>query len=159
MITCLLEPPGYQMSDKREALPCYNKTCATSEDSNQTARSLIRFFADRICLLQPRGYPKRDKREQLPYWVDVQPDLSLCWSHRSYYRVCRALAYFKFKTELRRVCICQKVRFLTLRLVILVLYIIFFKQVYPIRNDMNELRYFLLNFQSFHFLYDTIFEL
>ena len=33
----------------------YNKTCATSEDSDQTARmrSLISVFADRMCLLQP----------------------------------------------------------------------------------------------------------
>ena len=48
----------------------YNKTCATSEDSDQTAhpRSLIRFFADCMCLSQPPGYPKRDKRELLPYW-------------------------------------------------------------------------------------------
>ena len=72
----------------------YNKTCATSEDSDQPAhpRSLIRVFADCICLLQPPGYPKRDKREPLPYWVDVQADLSLCWSHMSYCRFCRALA-------------------------------------------------------------------
>ena len=43
----------------------YNKTCATSEDSDQTAhpRSLIRVFTDRICLLQTPGYPKRDKQE------------------------------------------------------------------------------------------------
>ena len=46
----------------------YNKTCATSEDSDQPAhpRSLIRVFADRKCILQPPGYPKRDKREPLP---------------------------------------------------------------------------------------------
>ena len=71
----------------------YNKTCATSEDSDQPAhpRSLIRVFADRMCLLQPPGYPKRDKREPLSYWVDVQAELSLFWSHRSYCRFCRAL--------------------------------------------------------------------
>ena len=45
-----------------------------------------------MCLLQTPGYPKRGKREPLPYWVDVQTDLSLCWSHRSYCRFCRALA-------------------------------------------------------------------
>ena len=63
---------------------------ATSEDSYQPAhpRSLIRVFADRMCLLQPPGYPKRDERELLPYWVDVQADLSLCWSHKSYCRSC-----------------------------------------------------------------------
>ena len=57
------------------------------------ARSLIRPFADRMCLLQPPGYPERDKREPLPYWVDVQADPSLCWSHRSYCRLCRALTH------------------------------------------------------------------
>ena len=64
----------------------YTKTCATSEDSDQPAhpRSLIKVFADRTCLLQPPGYSKRDKQEPLTYWVDVQTDLSLCWSNRSY---------------------------------------------------------------------------
>ena len=73
----------------------YNKTCVTSEDSNQTAhpRSLIRVFADRMCFLQPLGYPWRNKREHLPYWVDMQADLSLCWSHRAYCRCCRVLAH------------------------------------------------------------------
>ena len=68
-----------------------NKTCATSEDSDQTARlrSLIRVFADRMCFLLSPGYPKRDKQESLLYWVGVQADL--CWSHRSYCRFCRAL--------------------------------------------------------------------
>ena len=43
----------------------YNKTCATSEDSDQPVHphSLIRIFVDRMCLLQP----KRDEREPLPY--------------------------------------------------------------------------------------------
>ena len=31
----------------------------------------------------------------LPYWMDVQADLSLCWSHRSYCRFFRALAHIK----------------------------------------------------------------
>ena len=59
----------------------YNKTCATSEDSDQPAhpRSLIRIFADRMCLLQPPGYPKQDKRESLPYWMDIQAS-RFCWS-------------------------------------------------------------------------------
>ena len=73
----------------------YNEICATSEDSDQTA--LI------TCCLQPPGYPKWDKREPLPYWVDIQADLSLCWSHRSYCRSC-ALAQisvlFKLKKEI-----------------------------------------------------------
>ena len=73
----------------------YNKTCAISEDSDQTAhpRSLIRVFADHMCILEPTGYLKRNVRDYLPYWVDVQADLNLCWSHRSYCRSCRALAH------------------------------------------------------------------
>ena len=57
----------------------YDKTCATSEDSDQTAhpRSLITAFADRICFLRPPGYPKRDERETLLYFVNVQAHLSL----------------------------------------------------------------------------------
>ena len=72
----------------------YNKTCATSKNSDQPAHqhSLIRVFADHISFLQPTGYPKRNKHEPLPYWVDVQTDLSLCWSNRSYCRFCCALA-------------------------------------------------------------------
>ena len=31
-----------------------------------------------------RAIQRGTKREPLPYWVDVQPDLSLCWSPRSY---------------------------------------------------------------------------
>ena len=71
----------------------YNKTCATSKDSDQTAhpRSLIRVFADHMCLLQPPGYPKRDEKEPLPYWVHVQADLSLC-------RFCRALGHIYIYT-------------------------------------------------------------
>ena len=74
-----------------------NKTCAISEDTNQTAhsRSLIRVFADRMCLQQAPGYPKRNEREPLSYWIDVQADLNLCWSHRSYGTFCRALAHIK----------------------------------------------------------------
>ena len=72
----------------------YNMTCATSEYSAKPAhpRSLTRVFADHRCLLQPPGYPKGNKREPPPYWVDVQADMSLCSSHRSYCRFCRALA-------------------------------------------------------------------
>ena len=39
------------------------------------------------------GLSKEDKREPLPHWVDVQADLNLCWSHRSDWRFCRALAH------------------------------------------------------------------
>ena len=72
----------------------YNKTCATSEDSDQPAHlcNLIRVFTDLMCLLHPPGYSKRDKRESLPYWVDIQADWVLCWSHRSYCRFCHVLA-------------------------------------------------------------------
>ena len=71
-----------------------NKTSATSKDSDQPVHplSLIRVFADRMYLLQPLGYSESDKREPLPYWVDVQADLSLCWSHRSYCRFCHVPA-------------------------------------------------------------------
>ena len=67
------------------------KTCAASEDSDQSAhpRRLIRVVADRLCLLQPPGYPKWDKREPMSYRVDVQADL--CWSHRS---SCRFVVYW-----------------------------------------------------------------
>ena len=75
----------------------YSKSCTTSEDSDQTAhpRSLIRVFADRMCLLQLPGYPKKDEREPLAYWEDVQADLSLCCSHRSYCWYCCALVHTK----------------------------------------------------------------
>ena len=72
----------------------YNKTYTTSKNSDQPRHpcSLIRVFADCMCFLQPLPYPKRDTREALPYWVDVQADLSLCWSNKSYWRFCHALA-------------------------------------------------------------------
>ena len=40
------------------------------------------------------GYLKQDKWKSLPYWMEVQADLSLCWSNRSYCRFCHALAHF-----------------------------------------------------------------
>ena len=72
----------------------YNKTCAINEDSDQLAqrRCLIRVFAGRKCLQQPSGYPKDDTCEPFRYWVNVQADLSPCWSHRSYCRYYHALA-------------------------------------------------------------------
>ena len=92
----------------------YNKTCTTSEDSDQTAhpRSLIRVFADRMCLVYPPGYPKRDEQKPLPYWVDVQANPSLCLLHRSYCRFCGALAHlvefqpFCFKAEYLWLPVC-----------------------------------------------------
>ena len=65
----------------------YNKTCATSEDSDQPAhpRSLIRVFAERMCLLQPLDY-KIEINENPCHigWMYVQVYLSLCWSYRFY---------------------------------------------------------------------------
>ena len=67
--------------------------------SNKPAHlsSLIRVFADCMYLLQPLGYQKMDNREP----IDVQADLRLSWSHRSYCMFCLALAhisYFSMKT-------------------------------------------------------------
>ena len=71
----------------------YNKICVTSEDRPACASAESDQSPDCMCLLQPLGYPKKNKREPLPYWVDVQDDLSLCWSHKSYCRFCRGLAH------------------------------------------------------------------
>ena len=43
----------------------YNKTCATSEDSDWSAQSDKDLHCSDV-LLQPSGYLKRDKREPLP---------------------------------------------------------------------------------------------
>ena len=55
--------------------------------------SRTRVKTDRMCHLQHQGYPKRDEQESLPYRVDVQADLSLFWSRRSYCRFCHALVH------------------------------------------------------------------
>ena len=59
----------------------YNKTCATSEDSDQPTHPclLISVLVDRICLLHSPGCYKRTKRGPLLYWTDVQADLTCCW--------------------------------------------------------------------------------
>ena len=44
-----------------------------------------------MCLLSLRAIQRGSKRKHILYKVDVQADLSLCWSHRSYCRFCRAL--------------------------------------------------------------------
>ena len=49
--------------------------------------------------------PKRDTREPLPYCLDVQADLRLCWSHRSYCRFCRKLAH-SFVAKLGNQLLC-----------------------------------------------------
>ena len=41
---------------------------------------------------KPQGYSKRNEQDLSPYWVDVQADWSLCWSHRSCCRFCHAVA-------------------------------------------------------------------
>ena len=83
----------------------YNKTCATSKNSDQPAhsRSLVRVFADSKCLLWPPGYPKRDK--PLPYWVAVQADLSLFWSHSSYCRCYPLLSHIYVQYGFRSACL------------------------------------------------------
>ena len=55
-------------------------------------RAVWSVFTDRMYLLKPPDCQKRDKRELLPYWVNVQAEMSLCWSHRSYCRFRFALA-------------------------------------------------------------------
>ena len=54
----------------------------------------LRIFTDCKGLQQPPGYPRSYKREPLSYWMNVQADLSLRWSHRSYCRFCHAQAQF-----------------------------------------------------------------
>ena len=70
----------------------YNKTWATSEDSDQPThlRSLFSLRWSHVPSTASRQF-KRNKWESLPYWVDAQTDLSLCWSHKSYCRFCRWL--------------------------------------------------------------------
>ena len=52
--------------------------------------------SDRMCRLLPQAMQRgMDKNPcQTGYWVDVQIDLRLCRSHRSYCSFCCALAYF-----------------------------------------------------------------
>ena len=66
----------------------YDKTCATSEDSDQPVQTDQSIHWSHVLSTVS---PKRNKQEPLPYYVDVQAGLSLCWSHRSYCRVCHAL--------------------------------------------------------------------
>ena len=79
--------------------PVHNKTYKrlvrpVRTDQPAHLPSLIRVLAGSMCLLQSPGYPKREKRKILPYWVEVQADLSFCWSHKSYCRFCHLLAHF-----------------------------------------------------------------
>ena len=68
----------------------YNKTSATSEDSDQTAptRSLIRVFADRMCLLPALGCSKRDELEltirlERPAKTQIRLRIRAVWSESS----------------------------------------------------------------------------
>ena len=67
----------------------FNMTCATCEDSYQSAHSQ----SDQSSLIACAFYSLQAiRKEALLYWVNVQADPSLCWSHRSYCRFCRPLA-------------------------------------------------------------------
>ena len=77
-----------------------SKTCVTSKDSDQPVRppSMARVLV----------YPSLDSLEavegicdQWRFWsdcADVQADLSVHWSHKSYCRICRELTHFFMKT-------------------------------------------------------------
>ena len=84
----------------------YKKTCGISKVSDQSAYlgSLIRIFHVPVGFLQPPDYPKRDKGELA--MVDIQADLSLCWSHRSYCRFCRVLAHIYLKASRLIYAVC-----------------------------------------------------
>ena len=64
----------------------YSITCATSEDSDQLTHP-------RMCLSHPPSYLKRDKGVPMPFREDVQAELCLCSSHKSYCRFCHPLAH------------------------------------------------------------------
>ena len=88
-----------EVNKKNEPKQTYNKTRAAREDSDQPVHphSLIRVFTDHMCLVQSPGYLKRDRQEPLPYCVNLQTDLSICWSHRSYSFIVCLLKYLRFK--------------------------------------------------------------
>ena len=76
----------------------YNKTCVTSKDSDRPAHP---FSMARVLV-----YPSLDSLEAVKGTCDqrrlrsdcanAQSDLSLRWSHKSYTRICRALAQIRF---------------------------------------------------------------
>ena len=80
----------------------YNKSCATRKYSGQPvhptnmARILVYPFLD--CLAVVKG-----TCDQWRLWsacADAQADLSLRWSHKSYCRLCRALAQIWMNTNI-----------------------------------------------------------
>ena len=57
-------------------------------------------WSERLCWSYvPPGYPKRYKLNPLKYWLDVQADLSLCWSHGSYCRITKT-CLFKYTEKI-----------------------------------------------------------
>ena len=76
--------------DKRHTYePAHDKTYIKTCETQQPDQSICWLHVPSTAL----GYPKSDKQEPLPYWVDVEVDLSLCWSHRSYCRFCHSLTH------------------------------------------------------------------
>ena len=61
----------------------YNKTCATSENSDQPAhlRSLMRVFAARMKKAWVLSYPLSAQQRLWSNWADAQADLSLHWAN------------------------------------------------------------------------------
>ena len=78
-----------------------NKTCVTSKDSDKSVHppSMARIFVylslDSLKAVQGTG----DQQRLWSDCVDAQADLSLCWSHKSYCRFCRALAQMPLMVE------------------------------------------------------------
>ena len=76
----------------------YNKTCATSKDSAQLVYlhsiAMIPVYSSLDSLEAVEGIC--DQRRLWSDWADSQTNLILRWSHKSYYRFCRALAHFLF---------------------------------------------------------------
>ena len=74
----------------------YNKTCVTSKDSDQPVHPP----SMPMVLVYPSFGLTGDRRRHLRSvktlsdCADAQADLSLCWSHKSYIRFCRAQAHF-----------------------------------------------------------------
>ena len=68
----------------------YNNTCDQRRFRSDCAESSL--IACAFYNLQ--AIQKRNKRKPLPYWVDVTDDLSLYWSHRSYWWYYRLLNCF-----------------------------------------------------------------
>ena len=71
----------------------YNKSSATSEDSDQTAhtRSLIWVFTGRMCVFSLKPIQRRINENPCH-----KSELSLCWLHRSYCRVFLVFFFFPF---------------------------------------------------------------